>query len=364
MALVLKYRNVRTLKRLAKKPDWIDFKPTKDAEHAYAIAAKHEGRFASAFMSAIRAQLPDKIPDGFRGAMDKGVEQTLAALPLMDLSSKKSKVSTDALNSFIDRMTNAYLDVIRESGQDASDRVNSDLHTNFRFTVSGPEKSEVLKRTEKKTKPKSKPKSDDSIDDRWLVPIVPVNPYAKRWVAARCMELVTDGITAKQWTTAKAIIEDGFKRGLRAEKLYGQIKQNIGLLPREYQAVINRQELMESQGFTEDKIEREKARYSEELLKKRAERIGRTETIQAQAEGRREMWRTANESGNMPAVEREWISAPESDRKDRPCEICVEMHGRRAPVDGMYDGPDGPIEGPTAHPSCRCTEKLVRASEA
>jgi len=192
--------------------------------------------------------------------------------------------------------------------------------------------------------------------EKTKVKVVPVNPYSIKWVEERSLSLVKQGISDQQREVVRTVIQEGFNEGLRAENVYDAIRQNIGLTDREVGAVINRERLLASSGdYSPTEVRQITSAYREQLLKKRAARIARTETIQAQAQGREEVWRLASDQNLLPEVERVWIAAPNS------CEYCAEMDGLTAPVDGTYESPTfGPIEGPTLHPHCGCSETLQR----
>lgn len=85
--------------------------------------------------------------------------------------------------------------------------------------------------------------------------------------------------------------------------------------------------------------------------KERARTIARTETMRAANEGQKQMWYQAEKDGSLgKGGKMTWIVTPD----DRLCDICEEMEGEEADI---HDGFD--IDGPPAHPNCRCTIGLV-----
>lgn len=86
----------------------------------------------------------------------------------------------------------------------------------------------------------------------------------------------------------------------------------------------------------------------------RAETIARTETMKAANRGQQDAWDQAVQHGllNDDDVEQEWIVTPD----DRLCLVCEALDGVRAKLGEEFD--DG-IDGPPAHPNCRCTVGLV-----
>lgn len=348
MTFTPQYRFETLLKaKRSKTPGWMDFRPRGlGSRNYYELAAKYERRFARAFMAAIKGTLPERIPADLRDYWNGDrLEEAIAAVPVLDVGPDATRAQRENYERFEATLVRAYEGVLRESGEAAAEELNKLVGTNFGFSLDDGSTAEIIKA---------------DVDDRWLVPIVPVNPYSIRWMETRAMELVTQGITAQQHETVRLLLQDGFERGLRIERLYPEIRANIGLLPRELEAVANRRMLHEAAGMPSARVDKLTAKYSEQLLRKRAERIARTETINAQAVGRRQMWQLAEESGNLPKVQRRWVSAPGSDNPDRPCEICLDLDGKTAPINGQYESIKGPIDGPTAHPGCRCSETLER----
>lgn len=88
----------------------------------------------------------------------------------------------------------------------------------------------------------------------------------------------------------------------------------------------------------------------------RAETIARTETMRASNQGQLEAWNQATEAGLLTGREqKEWIVTPD----DRLCPICEPMDGVNVPLDADFDVDGDMIDGPPAHPNCRCTVALT-----
>lgn len=88
----------------------------------------------------------------------------------------------------------------------------------------------------------------------------------------------------------------------------------------------------------------------------RAETIARTETMAASNGGQREAWAQAVEEGLLNGDEQEeWIVTPD----DALCEICQPMDGERKPLGGKFNVNGELMDGPPAHPRCRCTTGLA-----
>lgn len=84
----------------------------------------------------------------------------------------------------------------------------------------------------------------------------------------------------------------------------------------------------------------------------RAETIARTEVMDAANAGQVEAWEQATEDGLLTGnEEKEWIVTPD----DRLCPVCEPMDGVSVPLDEDFDVDGDQIDGPPAHPNCRCT---------
>lgn len=88
----------------------------------------------------------------------------------------------------------------------------------------------------------------------------------------------------------------------------------------------------------------------------RAETIARTETMAASNGGQREAWAQAVDDGLLNGdEEEEWITTPD----DVTCPICRPMDGERKPLGGKFNVDGEQMDGPPAHPRCRCTTALA-----
>ena len=338
MPFVEQFRFVRIEKRSAKlrgRPTWQQVVPqTAAGRTAYAIAAKHEKNFSKAFLAAMKELLPSKPSVEFVQAWEsRSVNTLINALPML---SENSDEGAAVWEKFQARLAGAYGGVIQEAGEDAAQTLNKQLKTSIGFSI------EPIAKAAKKA-----------------VLTVAVNPYAVKWIEEKSLSLIKEGIRPSQLELVREIIDNGFSKGLRAEELFGFIKENIGLTKRNYRAVENRRALYEANGMSKKRVKELTDIYREQKLEERASMIARTETIAAQAEGRAETWTLAQEQGQLPPVIRTWIAAPNS------CPLCAEdLDGKQAEIGGTYVADSGEeFDGPPAHPNCGCTETLTRVEE-
>jgi SPP1 gp7 family putative phage head morphogenesis protein len=92
-------------------------------------------------------------------------------------------------------------------------------------------------------------------------------------------------------------------------------------------------------------------KYTQKLIRTRAQTIARTETMRASNEGQAQLWRQAQEMGLLTGKEQKvWQVAD-------PCPICAPLDGERVGINEDFSvGQDPPL-----HPRCRCTFGLVAA---
>lgn len=96
-------------------------------------------------------------------------------------------------------------------------------------------------------------------------------------------------------------------------------------------------------------------KYKTRLLKQRATRIARTETLAASNAGRYLSWIEAETVGLLPANSmKRWITALD----ERTCPVCAPLNNQEFPYKANF--PTGDLM-PPVHPNCRCTAVIVPA---
>jgi hypothetical protein len=331
--LIQQYRGARIMKR--RRKEWYREDPgTPEGRDAYRIASKHEDAFARAFLKAQRDMFTPEVERDVKRAIRTG-----STINVLDALPVAQDADDPVWEKFREQILRAYSVVIEEAGEDATERMNKKFKTKMKFTL---ETSEDRGGEEEIVKARA------DVSRAAAGMINPVNPYSVKWMQERATHLITQGITKSQRDVVTNVLMDGFERGLRAEELYGEIKANVGLTPRWNKAVMNRRGALEAAGFDAEETARRTEVYRERLLGKRAQMIARTETITAQARGRHDAWKIAQDSGQLPQVQRRWIAAPDG------CEICVELDGKTAklgePYDSIFIGAVD-MPGEEAHPS-------------
>lgn len=177
------------------------------------------------------------------------------------------------------------------------------------------------------------------------------NPRVGEWIreqsAARVVQISADtraGIMRSLTNAAES--------GWSATRTANLIKPQIGLHDAWADAVSNRAKEWAEAGKTQESIDREVVRYSNQLRQARALNIARTESTKANSAGQREAWAQAVDDGLMDqaTATRVWIMSPGA------CPACQALDGQEVGLDEPFVGDDGEQydDAGDPHPSCRC----------
>lgn len=342
MPLVQRYKWIRKTRKL---PNWMYSKPrTAAGLRTYEICAAEEKKFARAFKDAIKELENDPdIKRQFIAAWQSGnPDWVFRSLPIGGNVSGEEPT----WGRFFSRLKAAYTDTIRLSGIEGVRRLQHAVGDIVRIDVTRKEKKEP---------------------DLRRILVVPVGPESKKWIDTQALKLVTEGITTAGREKVREQIKEIMGQGLRVEDAYDRIKASIGLTDRQTEAVKHRRELLEDKGYQDRDISGMIEAYEDDLLTSRASLIARTETFSAISQGRNDVWKQARDSGDLPEVQKRWITPPLTPSPNAPCEVCLDLNDKTAPLDGYYDskylGPDVVQMPPDPHPACGCDEVIERVNE-
>jgi hypothetical protein len=167
-------------------------------------------------------------------------------------------------------------------------------------------------------------------------------------------------VTADQATAVRDIVTGAFQQGGHPVEQARMIRNIVGLLPRQAQAVVNYRDALTQEGRASDQLNRMVDRYQGKLLNRRAQTIARTETIRAANAGQQAAWRQAADDQllNRVTARQQWIVTPD----DRLCPFCAavpDLNPDGVELDGTFESELGPVEGPPLHPNCRCALTLA-----
>lgn len=184
-----------------------------------------------------------------------------------------------------------------------------------------------------------------------------INPRALE--AARfTSSLLIREITEQTRTGIQRLIRSGIEQGLHPYQTAKLIKPMIGLTQRQGQAVMAfRQNLIDG-GLSSQKAAKLAGDYAHKKLNERAATIARTETIRASNDGQLAAWREARAQNLLTGRELKiWIAADD----ERLCPICKRLDDQKGiALDARFFtvGMTRAVDGPPAHPRCRCAMGL------
>ncbi|WP_431490964.1 hypothetical protein [Paraburkholderia fungorum] len=181
-----------------------------------------------------------------------------------------------------------------------------------------------------------------------------VNPKTVEVLRASNLNLIRE-VTDETRMAVRDVVQRAVERGGAPKDQAREIRQLIGLTPRQAKAVDNYNAALKEEARPTDQIERMTTRYRDKMLNMRANNIARTETTNAATKGQQAAWAQAADKGllNRVTVRQGWGVTP----TDALCEVCAAIPGMNpdgVPLGGFFATPIGPVSGPTVHPQCLC----------
>ncbi len=199
-----------------------------------------------------------------------------------------------------------------------------------------------------------------------------VSPRAVRFAEEQAGRLIT-GLDSETRTAVRQIIVQGQREGLNVRNQAKQIRRIVGLTQRDALAVDRFLNASLEAGTRQTRAFQLADRMSNRLLRRRAENIARTETLNSANSGVRLSMETAQDQGLLPqSAELVWIVTPDS----RLCELCAPLDGVTVSLGDPFQtdvratsfdvqgqkvtvAETVPMEtmttlNPPLHPSCRC----------
>jgi hypothetical protein len=176
------------------------------------------------------------------------------------------------------------------------------------------------------------------------------NPYNARAARTSGAAFVR-GVTDETRRAIRTVVARAFNEGITPRDTARLLRPMIGLTERQATAVVNRQLRLVKAGWSVTDVSRLTARYAEQLRRRRALTIARTEIIRAEADGALASWRQAQQSGLLSQAARKiWTVSDD----DRLCPFCAPLDGATATLDGEFSTGLTKVQGPPLHPNCRC----------
>lgn len=195
-----------------------------------------------------------------------------------------------------------------------------------------------------------------------------VSPFVLRAAETLVGDMIR-GVGAETKAAVRRIIFNATRDGVPPREAAKQIRDILGLTTRQALAVNRLEQGLLDQGADPRFARAQGRRYSEQLLKSRAENIARTETMRAATTGQDLLWSEMRDAGVLPPdVTRRWLVTPD----DRLCPRCAPLNGKTAQLgylfreteQGVLPSKRVPVAGtttlrPPLHPRCRCVLVLV-----
>lgn len=194
------------------------------------------------------------------------------------------------------------------------------------------------------------------------------SPFVLRAAETLTADLIRE-VSGETKSAVRRIIFNATRDGVPPREAAKQIKDILGLTTRQALAVNRLEAGLLEQGADPAFTRARGRRYSERLLRDRAENIARTESMRAATAGQDLLWNELSNAGILsPDATRQWLTTPD----DRLCPRCSPMNGKTAQLGylfreterGVLPSQRVPVAGattlrPPLHPRCRCVLRLV-----
>lgn len=158
-----------------------------------------------------------------------------------------------------------------------------------------------------------------------------------------------DLIDTETKKAVRTIIQWSIREGIAPRDAAKLIKEAVGLNRPQILALIDYERRLPPEMPTAVKLKAYK-KYKAKLVRRRAMMIARTEVIDALNMGAEVAWKQAQGQGLLgKGAKKEWLTTPVG-----ACKICSALNGQNVKIGGKFQTPRGAVNGPTAHPNCRC----------
>lgn len=147
----------------------------------------------------------------------------------------------------------------------------------------------------------------------------------------------------------RTIIQWSIREGIAPRDAAKLIKKSVGLNRPQMQTLIDYDRRLPAEMSPAVRA-KATGKYRGKLVRRRAMMIARTEVIDALNLGAEVAWKQAQSQGLLgKEAEKEWLTTPVG-----ACKICLALNGESVKIGEKFNTPRGAVNGPTAHPNCRC----------
>jgi len=160
-----------------------------------------------------------------------------------------------------------------------------------------------------------------------------INPRTVEFIRGYELNLIQN-ISDKTRESIRHVVATAAERGGSTVVQAKYIRDSIGLLPRQAQALRNYEQMLMSEGRTPKQVSKMVERMRARKLTYRAKMISRTETIRSANRGQLALWNQAAEQGLLDAssVRVNWVVTDD----DRLCEICNSLKDASVELNGQF----------------------------
>lgn len=187
------------------------------------------------------------------------------------------------------------------------------------------------------------------------------NPKMDAFHAKRIDKFMQDlGQPARE--SIQEVANHATRTGRNSERVASEIRDSLGLNPRQVRALANYRRKLEKDGMRPSHVDRLSDLYRERLLDHRAKTIAVTEVRQASNNAQIISWQAMQDDGVVePTARKKWVLGWENACPN----ICRPMDGVEVAVGEHWKLPNGKLAMvPTdSHPNCRCYMALVTSDD-
>lgn len=180
------------------------------------------------------------------------------------------------------------------------------------------------------------------------------NPLDDRyvgWLQQHTAEAVSS-ITDQARASLRGILIRGFRAGLSADQIAFEIKAGLFVLDRQSAAIETMGQRMRENGILESQVRARMGAAYRQALHYRANLIAATELTSAITAANLLVWEDAFRLGLTDKHRKRWVTVFD----ERTCPICKPLHNVTVDLNAVFPGG---MDGPPAHPICRCHLELV-----
>jgi len=184
---------------------------------------------------------------------------------------------------------------------------------------------------------------------------------AQRYLQQHGAALIRDVSNETRQAIQGAILRAN-QDGLSSRSAAREIRGLVGLTDRDTQAVQSLRARMVAAGNTPAQIERTTRAKTNQLLRRRAGNIARTESATAVGDGRQQAWQQAINEGVVDATKATKSAMAAID--NRTSLLCRNIDGSTVPINQPFETIEGPQDTTPFHASCRTSITMSAKGKA